>query len=316
MANILIVDDDRRVVEQIGARLQVNGHACRGESNGERALEIVENGQVQMLVLDVMIPGLSGFELCRRVRSNPKNYAMPIMLVSAMDSEEEVQHGLAQGADDFVAKPFNLDQLVRRVENLLTLNASLARKDELTSLTSARWIKQELASAVNDRRSFSLVYAELMRTAEFGREAGQDNRLRAIRHFARGLSLCNEQLKLAQFSVGHLGSGHFLCILEHGRGEEYGRAVLKLWDKHLPRFYTEIGHEAAYTQARQSANAGRTPALPLLEAIVCVTNHEPSSQLNSVELLETVTNLRKGAMEGSGAGLYLDRRGESVRIRT
>lgn len=315
MANILIVDDDRKVVDQIGARLQGNGHACRGESNGERALEIVEQGSVNMLVLDVMIPGLSGFELCRRVRSNPKNFAMPIMLVSAMDGEEEIQHGLAQGADDFVSKPFNLDQLVRRVENLLTLNASITRKDDLTALPAARWIKHELATAVQERRSFSVLYAELMRTAEFGRAVGNDDRLRAIRHYARGLSLCNEQVKLAQFSIGHLGSGHFLCIVDAGRGEEFARAFMKLWDKHLPRFYSDIGQEAAYVQSRAQATNGRAAGIPLLETILCVANSEPASQRSSHDLLETLTNIRKGALEGAGAGVYLDRRGDAVRMR-
>ena len=315
MANILIVDDDRKMVDQIGARLQGNGHACRGESNGERALEIVEQGGVQMLVLDVMIPGLSGFELCRRVRMNPKNLAMPIMLVSAMDGEEEIAHGLAQGADDFVSKPFNIDQLVRRVENLLTLNASISKRDDLTSLPAARWIKHELQTAVQERRSFSLIYAELMRTAEFGRAVGNDDRLRAIRHYARGLSLCNEQLKLEHFSVGHLGSGHFLCILDAARGEEYARAFMKLWDKHMPRFYSDVGHEAAYLQARTQSGNGRETAIPLLETILCVTSHDATSQRTNVELLETLTNIRKGAMDGAGAGIYLDRRGETAQLR-
>jgi len=315
VANILIVDDDRKVVDQIGARLQGNGHACLGESNGERALEIVERGGVQMLVLDVMIPGLSGFELCRRVRSNPKNFAMPIMLVSSMDGEEEIAHGLAQGADDFISKPFNLDQLVRRVENLLTLNASISKRDDLTSLPAARWIKHELQTAVQERKSFSLIYAELMRTAEFGRATGNDDRLRAIRHYARGLSLCSEQIKLEQFAVGHLGSGHFLCILDSGRGEEYARAFMKLWEKHLPRFYSDIGQEAAYTQARQQSGNARAAGIPLLETILCVTSHDANSARTNVELLETVTNIRKGALDGAGAGIYLDRRGEAAQLR-
>ena len=313
MAKILIVDDDRRVVETIGARLQAFGHKCRGEGNGERALEIVERGGVDLIVLDVMIPGLSGFEVCRRIRSNPKNFAVPIVLISAMDGPEEIQHGLAQGADDFIAKPFNLDQVSKRIENLLVISANTLLTDDITELPAAKVIKHEIQTAMNEKRPFALVYAEVMRTAEFGRALDNDARLRALRHFARGLHVAAKQCALKGFSVGHLGGGHFLCLLDANMGEPLCREMDRVWQKHLPRFYRELDQEQAYLQARVTARAGKAPGIPLIDAIYCATSFEPGTMLAAQEILETLSNMRKGALEGNGPGIYVDRRHDAIR---
>lgn len=314
MANILIVDDDRRVVETIGSRLHALGHACRGETRGERAFEIVEQGGVDLLVLDVMIPGMSGFELCRRVRANPRNFAMPIVFVSAMDSEEEIKHGLAQGADDFIGKPFNIEQLLRRIENLLVISANTLLTDDITELPAAKAIKHDVQTAINERRAFALVYAELMRAAEFGRAVGNDGRLRALRHFARGLNLASKSPVQESFAVGHLGGGHFLCIVDVDKGEAYCREMNRIWEKHLPKFYAELGHEQAYVQARaQSRTAKLAPPIPLLDAIYCTTHHEPGGVYSALDLLDILSNMRKGALENGGAGIYVDRRAELAR---
>lgn len=314
MAKILIVDDDRRVVETIGARLQSFGHSCRGESHGERALEIVERGGVDLLVLDVMIPGLSGFEVCRRIRSNPKNFTVPIVFISSMDSQEEIQHGLAQGADDFISKPFNIDQVMKRIENLLVISANTLLTDDITELPAAKVIKHAVQTAINDRRSFSLIYAELMKTAEFGRALDNEARLRALRHFARAFQVASKQCELNGFSAGHLGGGHFLCLLDAGKGEAVCREMDRVWQKHLPRFYRELDQEQAYLQARATARSGKTPPIPLLDAIYCTMNFEPGSAHSAQELLETLSNMRKGALLGSGAGVYVDRRNDAAHI--
>lgn len=294
-------------------RLQALGHACRGETHGERALEVIERGGVDLLVLDVMIPGLSGFEVCRRVRSNPQNFAMPIVFISAMDSQEEIQHGLAQGADDFISKPFQIDQVMKRIENLLVISANTLLTDDVTELPTAKAIKHELQTSINDRKPFSLAYAELLKSAEFGRAVGNEERLRALRHFARGLGVAAREAGLERFSVGHLGGGHFLCILDAGKGEHFCREASRVWEKHLPRFYRELNLEQAFVQARAATRSARPPAVPLLDAAFCTTSHEPGQVGSAQELLEVLSNMRKGAVENGGAGVYVDRRAEAAR---
>ncbi len=98
MARILIVEDDSRTAEFVGSHLRATGHDCLVAQTGIEALNIARNNGVDLLVLDVMLPGgASGFEVCRRVRSDPNLYTMPILLLSAMSGDEEILHGLAQG---------------------------------------------------------------------------------------------------------------------------------------------------------------------------------------------------------------------------
>jgi len=308
VANILIVDDDRRIAETVALRLKSNGHAIRWEPNGERALQIVEGGDIQLLILDVMIPGLSGFEVCRRIRGNANQLALPILFLSAMDGPEEIQHGLAQGGDDFITKPFNLDVLVKRVENLLNVSAAMQLTDELTSLPAAKAIKIDVQNTIIAKRAFDLIYMEITRLAEFSRFTKAEDRAKALRHFARGIGVCRDEMTVELFHVGHLGGGHFLCLIDPGKGEELSIRMNKLWLRHLPRFYADIGHEKAFLQARAMGPNPRQSPIPLLDALFCITHYDPESSLNCSAMLETLSNIRRGALESSGSGIHLDRR--------
>lgn len=134
MANILIVDDDKRITDFLCDQLKLRGHACRFENRGEQLLEKVNMRDVDLLILDVMLPDVSGFEVCRRIRANTDYYTLPILFLSSMDSQEEINHGLAQGADDYVTKPFGIDELLARVR--ASVRRSTPPPDEVPVVTT------------------------------------------------------------------------------------------------------------------------------------------------------------------------------------
>lgn len=120
-ARILVVDDVPANVRLLEARLSAEYYDVVAATNGYDALEICENGNIDVILLDVMMPGLDGFEVCRRLKSRPATAHIPVILVTALDQEADRITGLNFGAEDFLSKPVNDLQLLARVKSLVRL---------------------------------------------------------------------------------------------------------------------------------------------------------------------------------------------------
>jgi two-component system cell cycle response regulator len=120
-ARILVVDDVPANVKLLEARLSAEYYEVVTASDGYAALDICENSNVDVILLDVMMPGMDGFEVCRRLKSRPSTAHIPVILVTALDQDSDRITGLNFGADDFLTKPVNDLQLLARVKSLVRL---------------------------------------------------------------------------------------------------------------------------------------------------------------------------------------------------
>lgn len=115
-ARILVVEDDRKTADVLELYLSHDGHTVSVEHDGARAWRRIEQSEFDLLLLDVMLPGQTGLELCRRVRAHSST---PVILLTARTLEEERIEGLGLGADDYICKPFSPREVVARVESVL-----------------------------------------------------------------------------------------------------------------------------------------------------------------------------------------------------
>src|SRR5262249_55515537 len=113
---ILVVDDEPRILSMMRRVLEVDGYGVLLASDGQAALDIFRSQPIDLLILDVMMPGLDGFEVCRTVR---RESLVPILMLTARDTGSDKVYGLDSGADDYVVKPFESDELMARVRALL-----------------------------------------------------------------------------------------------------------------------------------------------------------------------------------------------------
>lgn len=120
-ARILVVDDIPANVKLLEARLLAEYFDVLTASDGFKALEIVASTHVDLILLDIMMPGMDGFEVCERLKANPKTMHIPVVMVTALDQPTDRVRGLKAGADDFLTKPVNDLQLVSRVKSLVRL---------------------------------------------------------------------------------------------------------------------------------------------------------------------------------------------------
>lgn len=129
-AKILIVDDDPAAVETTADALTVSGYQTYSANNGADALRLAEELQPDLVFLDVNMPEMDGYEVCRRLRKNPKTSRLPIVMLTAQSSVEEKVKGLDAGADDYLTKPFQRAELEARIKVLLRRAGSRPAEDE------------------------------------------------------------------------------------------------------------------------------------------------------------------------------------------
>jgi len=125
--NILVVDDDRDIADIIGYSLRKEGHRPILAHSGEEALALVERSLPDLVVLDVMLPGLSGFDVCRKLRERGP---VPVILLTARGEEADRVWGLDLGADDYVTKPFSHRELLARIRAVSRRAAAAATPDQ------------------------------------------------------------------------------------------------------------------------------------------------------------------------------------------
>jgi two-component system response regulator MtrA len=119
MARILVADDDEDIRMLVVMRLQHSGHDVEQVADGATAVEHCRSGAPDLVVLDLMMPGMNGLDACRTIRADPELAQTPVILLTARAQSSDVEAGLAAGADDYITKPFSPRDLAERVDALL-----------------------------------------------------------------------------------------------------------------------------------------------------------------------------------------------------
>jgi two-component system alkaline phosphatase synthesis response regulator PhoP len=133
-ATILIVDDEEDIRELVELNLAQEGYKVLSCETGEQALEIAVSKLPELIVLDLMLPGIDGLEVCKKLKSNIKTENIPIVMLTAKGEETDIVTGLELGADDYVTKPFKGKVLVARVRRILRRTAALSEADSIIKI--------------------------------------------------------------------------------------------------------------------------------------------------------------------------------------
>ncbi|MFN2149146.1 MAG: response regulator transcription factor [Anaerolineales bacterium] len=120
MTKILIAEDERDIRELVTFTLEHNGYAVVSSADGHTALELAARESPDLALLDVRMPRLDGYEVCRRIKADPELKHIPVVFLSAKGQEAEVQAGLEAGAQAYIIKPFSMKELITQIEQVLT----------------------------------------------------------------------------------------------------------------------------------------------------------------------------------------------------
>ena len=168
LGRILVVDDNRDNVEIIATRLRFRGYEIEEASDGATALELVRKNPPDLMLLDVMLPDIDGYEIARRLKNDDKMPFIPIILVTARDTTQDKVAGLDAGADDYLTKPINFPELEARVRSMLRIK-KLQDEIELKNRELERLsISDGLTGLFNHRHIHALLHEEFERADRIG----------------------------------------------------------------------------------------------------------------------------------------------------
>ncbi len=128
--NVLVVEDEEDILELIRYNLMKDGYQVMGVTSGEEALRITKTKAFDLIILDLMLPGVDGLEVCKTLKNNPKTQSMPIIMLTAKGEEADIVTGLELGADDYVTKPFSPRVLMARMKAVLRRHAEAPVKED------------------------------------------------------------------------------------------------------------------------------------------------------------------------------------------
>ncbi|CVI16548.1 MULTISPECIES: PleD family two-component system response regulator [Rhizobium/Agrobacterium group] len=208
-ARVLVVDDIPANVKLLEARLVAEYFDVVTAEDGFKALDICDQEQVDIILLDIMMPGMDGFEVCERLKANPKTAHIPVVMVTALDQPSDRVRGLKAGADDFLTKPVNDLQLIARVKSLVRLKAV---SDELR-------LRAETAREIGIEemlRSDGLMQTPGRVLVADGRASSQERIVRALKPVAEVDAVTEPQAALLKAA-----SNPFELVIVNSNFEDY-----------------------------------------------------------------------------------------------
>ena len=183
MIKILIVDDEKPICDLIDLNLSAAGYFCKSVQDGMKAIELIEKETFDLILLDIMLPKLTGLEVCQQIREFSD---IPIVMLTAKGDDMDKILGLDYGADDYITKPFNILEVKARMKAILRRNSSITQKEQKSNVIKAGDMKIDC-----DSRSLYIADKEINLTAkEFdlleilavnpGKVYSRDNLLKAV----------------------------------------------------------------------------------------------------------------------------------------
>jgi DNA-binding response OmpR family regulator len=287
MNKILIADDDGVIAGDVAEILVGHGFECHVVYRGDKVLEKATKVRPELFILDVFMPGDNGYELCRSIRRHPLLYPVPILLLSAIGGEQEVAHGLAQGADDYIGKPFDVHELVSRAKGLIEHYVRTKEADGHSELPVRESTLKRISNKLARGEDFALCYVEVTGLGIAARQGGSEAR-DALTDLA-GKVLRERVTALGESSesfVGHLGGGHFACLVPTRKYETYCRHAMDDFDRALKEI------RARLALPRERGNGPQSGAAQIqLRIGVTTTGHRRFR--SAMEMLRTSEEVRR-----------------------
>jgi CheY-like chemotaxis protein len=307
MSRILIVDDEVDLTELVKAKLTAEGHQVFVINTGEGAFEYAKQVKPDICLLDIMLPGATGYQICRRMRKDPELYRIAILMLTALGEEPEVVHGLEQGADDYLVKPFKLDRLMDKVASLNALLATLDNRNRVSNLSGTDAIKRELNHQLARGTAIAAVYIDIVGFEGFCKSRGADGQRQIIESFSKMLVGLTRSLGIYEYFVAHMGRQHFVLMLKLEDYERYCQHLSKTFDEESRKFYTpsEISQNFIMVPDAQ----GRDARCPLMALSIGVAHTQHRQFKSAKKMFEVLAQVRQKAQPTEGKSvIFVDRR--------
>lgn len=303
---ILIVDDDPDILDILKLTLEGEGYEVIEAMDGEEALKKVYNRAPNLIILDYKMPRVDGYEVCRILKKDILLRHLPIIMLTAKGELMDKVKGIDAGADDYVVKPFEPQELLARVKMVLRRTERSLDANPLTRLPGNVSILNEIERRIDEDRPFAVCYLDLDRFKAFNDKHGFEQGDRVIRETGRILIKTIQKLGGPDDFIGHIGGDDFVIVTTPGAVDTICEQIIEAFDGAISYFYSKEDQAKGYLMRKD--RRGKTHKIPFMSISIGVVTNEKRSMSHVAEVGEIGAELKQFAKSLKGSNYVKDRR--------
>jgi PleD family two-component response regulator len=290
---ILVVEDDFDISNMLKIYFSAQGFEVQIASRGADALTSTRRQLPNLIVLDIMLPDMNGYDVCHSLRTTARTSHIPIIFLTQKDERSDKIHGLELGADDYITKPFDIEELKLRVQNAILAASRQTQIDSKSNLPSGRLIEDHLRSLMRSTRPWAYIDLKINSfdafTDVYGFVAGDE----VIRFMALLISEVIDARGTPDDYAGHPGRDNFIVITHADDADALRSMLIERFNNDVRQHYSFIDRERGYVLVPDGAyGEQQVPLMTLSAGSVSTRTHQFSDIREITEL--AVEDRRRG----------------------
>ena len=303
---ILVVDDDPDIARFVEVNLRSAGFDVVVAPDGEEALVKADEIRPDLVLLDVMMPRIDGFEVAQRLRRNPRTANTCIIMLTAKAQSSDKVLGLTAGADDYIIKPFDPVELLARVKGTLRRAREMRALSPLTGLPGNIRIQEEIRRLVGEDQPFALLYADLDHFKAYNDHYGFLQGDRVIQATARILQDAVEEYSRAEGFVGHVGGDDFVLVVSPDAAEDVAKRIIVQFDREATNHYDRGDVERGFIEVED--RQGNPQKFPVISISIGIATTATRSFSHYGEAIAVGAEMKQVAKRQPRSAYAIDRR--------
>lgn len=303
---ILIADDDPDILDVLRITLEGEGYEVLEAHDGEEAINVIRKTPLDLLITDFKMPRMCGDEVCRILKQDILIQHMPIIMLTGKGEVSDKIHGINSGADDYIVKPFEPQELVARVKMVLRRTARDLDANPLTKLPGNVSIINELQKRLSKNEPFAVCYIDLDKFKAFNDKYGFEKGDEVIKNTARILISTTQEKGTPQDFIGHIGGDDFVVVTIPDKVDELCKNIISKFTSMVPTLYNKEDLEKGYIIGKDRQK--NIKKIPLLSISIGVVTNEKHKIAHEGEIGELGAELKEYAKSLPGSNYVKERR--------
>lgn len=303
---VVVADDDEDILRFVEVNLRLEGFDVITVADGEAALQAAIENNPDLILLDVMMPKLDGYEVCQRLRSDSRTRHCSVIMLTAKSLSADKIVGLTSGADDYMIKPFDPMELVARVKSALRRSREMRGLNPLTRLPGNIEIQDEAAKRVASEIPFALLYIDLDNFKSFNDHYGFLRGDEVIKLLGQCAAAAIEKLAPDDAFLGHIGGDDFVAMVDADSAEAVARELISTWDEAIVACYDPEDIHKGHIEVADRKGVLHKYPITTVSVGIATNRHRPIS--THWEAAEIAAEMKQFAKREAASSYAVDRR--------
>jgi DNA-binding response OmpR family regulator len=283
-ARILVVEDDQDISSMLKIYFSSQGYEVDLALRGELALEKTRQTMPHLIVLDIMLPDIDGYEVCKRLRSNSRTSHIPVIFLTQKDERSDKLQGLELGADDYITKPFDIEELRLRVQNAIARAERESLTDAQSGLPSGKLIEDQLRKIIREK-DWSFIDIRLNNFEFFKEVYGFIAANDVLRYTGMLMGEVLDNYGTEFDFLGHAGGNNFVLITRVSQSSDVTDQIIKKFNETIPTHYNFMDRQQGFILAKnEKGEKIKYPLMTISIGVVSPKTHQFSDIREITEL--------------------------------